>query len=86
MRNHGWRSQELFAAMDTNNDGKIDSNDLHNALEKVRRWLGRAWQLCAAGLGRGHFVLRALVLCGRKRRVCAMLGVGALPGRHVRGW
>ena len=28
--------QELFAAMDTNNDGRIDSQDLHNALEKVR--------------------------------------------------
>ncbi len=27
--------QELFAAMDTNNDGRIDSNDLHNALAKV---------------------------------------------------
>ncbi len=24
-------------AMDTNNDGRIDSNDLHKALEKVRR-------------------------------------------------
>lgn len=23
--------------MDTNNDGRIDSNDLHKALEKVRR-------------------------------------------------
>jgi len=29
------RLRELFAAMDTNNDGKIDSQDLHNALEKV---------------------------------------------------
>lgn len=28
--------QELFAAMDTNQDGRIDSNDLHNALAKVR--------------------------------------------------
>lgn len=27
--------QELFAAMDTNSDGRIDSQDLHNALEKV---------------------------------------------------
>lgn len=32
--------QELFAAMDSNNDGKIDSQDLHNALEKVRRKQG----------------------------------------------
>ncbi|KAJ9522840.1 hypothetical protein QJQ45_023626 [Haematococcus lacustris] len=29
------RLRELFAAMDTNNDGRIDSQDLHNALEKV---------------------------------------------------
>mmetsp|Transcript_11680 Transcript_11680/g.20735 ORF Transcript_11680/g.20735 Transcript_11680/m.20735 type:complete len:520 (+) Transcript_11680:218-1777(+) len=29
------RLRELFAAMDSNNDGKIDSQDLHNALEKV---------------------------------------------------
>jgi len=29
------RLRELFAAMDTNHDGKIDSQDLHNALEKV---------------------------------------------------
>lgn len=27
--------QELFAAMDTNQDGRIDSEDLHNALAKV---------------------------------------------------
>ena len=27
--------QELFVAMDTNQDGRIDSNDLHKALEKV---------------------------------------------------
>lgn len=29
------RLRELFAAMDTNQDGRIDSNDLHNALAKV---------------------------------------------------
>eukprot|EP00798_Chlamydomonas_sp_ICE-L_P021962 gene21962-29013_t len=29
------RLRELFAAMDTNADGRIDSNDLHNALAKV---------------------------------------------------
>ncbi|KAG2436595.1 hypothetical protein HYH02_011532 [Chlamydomonas schloesseri] len=29
------RLRELFVAMDTNNDGRIDSNDLHKALEKV---------------------------------------------------
>jgi calcium-dependent protein kinase len=28
-------AQELFVAMDRNNDGCIDSNDLHAALEKV---------------------------------------------------
>lgn len=29
------RLRELFAAMDTNQDGRIDSDDLHNALAKV---------------------------------------------------
>jgi len=29
------RLRELFAAMDTNQDGRIDSEDLHNALAKV---------------------------------------------------
>ncbi len=51
--------------MDSNNDGKIDSQDLHNALEKVSLvHLGEGQDRCSRGRARAPLTKSVVVLCG----------------------
>ncbi len=53
------QSQELFVAMDKNRDGRIDADDLQQALEQVRPHLCVS-RVCIASYNRGQCIARAV--------------------------